>query len=88
MSPFEIIMLACFGFAWPFSIVRSWRSRTAKGKSIMFLIVVILGYASGVLHKVIYSWDKVVLLYILNLIMVSIDAAIYFRNKNIDRSVA
>lgn len=86
MSPFEIIMLTCFGFAWPFSIVRSWRSRTAKGKSIIFLTVVIIGYIAGILHKVIYSWDKVVLLYILNLIMVSIDAAIYFRNKNIDNS--
>ncbi len=86
MSPFEIGMLACFGSAWPFSIVRSWRSRTTKGKSLFFLVILIVGYLSGIIHKVVYSWDKVVLLYILNFAMVSIDTVIYFRNRKIDRA--
>jgi cyanate permease len=88
MSPFEIIMLACFGSAWPFSIARSWKSRTTKGKSIGFLIIILIGYTSGIVHKVFYSWDKVVLLYVLNLLMVSIDTVIYFRNKSIDQEAA
>ncbi|MBL8029238.1 MAG: hypothetical protein JNL74_22645, partial [Fibrobacteres bacterium] len=67
------------------SIARSWRSRTAKGKSIIFLFVVIVGYVAGIIHKVFYNWDKVILLYIINLTMVSIDAAIYYRNKSLDK---
>ena len=43
MSIFEIIMLVCFGAAWPFSIYRSYKSRENSGKSIAFLIVVFIG---------------------------------------------
>ena len=51
-SIYEAIMLICFGAAWPFSIVRSWRSRTSKGKSIFFLCVVEVGYAAGIMNKI------------------------------------
>lgn len=83
-SPFEAAMLICFGAAWPFSIIKSWTSRTTKGKSLAFLLILIVGYTSGIIHKVVYSFDKVILLYILNFIMVGIDTAIYFRNRGID----
>ena len=35
---FEILMLVCFGLSWPFNIAKSWKSRTAKGKSLIFEI--------------------------------------------------
>ena len=35
---FEVIMLCCFGASWPFNIARSIRSRTAKGKSLTFVM--------------------------------------------------
>lgn len=84
MSPFEIVMLVCFGAAWPFSIYRSWASRSTSGKSILFLIVVMVGYVAGILHKLYFHYDMVIFLYALNLIMVAIDAGLFFRNKRLE----
>ncbi len=83
MSPFEIIMLLCFGAAWPFSIYKSYKSRKNTGKSIVFLYVVVAGYIAGILHKIIYSYDPVIFLYALNSIMVTVDILLYYRNKKI-----
>ena len=81
MSIFEVIMLVCFGAAWPFSIYKSYKSRSNAGKSIFFLLVVLIGYSSGILHKLIYNFNSVIYLYILNFCLVSIDIILYFRNK-------
>ncbi len=81
---FEIIMLVCFGAAWPFSIYKSYKSRSNAGKSIFFLLVVSTGYLSGVLHKLIYSFDSVIYLYMLNFCLVLTDIILYFRNKRIN----
>jgi len=84
MSIFEAIMLICFGTAWPFSIYKSYTSRSNAGKSIFFLLVVLTGYLSGMLHKLIYSFDPVIYLYMLNFCLVSTDIILYFRNKRIN----
>ena len=76
-------MLFCFGFAWPLSIYRSYKSRTNSGKSISFLCVIFLGYVSGTLHKIIYNFDLVIILYILNGLMVLADILLYYRNKRL-----
>jgi hypothetical protein len=83
MSPFEVIMLLCFGAAWPVSIVKSYKARVNSGKSVMFLFIIVVGYISGIIHKLIYSHDAVIFLYILNSIMVSIDICLYYRNKRL-----
>jgi len=80
-SPFEILMLVCFGAAWPFSIYRSLKSRSNSGKSLVFLILVVVGYAAGVLHKLFYNYDYVIFLYMLNADMVSTDIVLYLRNR-------
>lgn len=80
MSIFEAIMLLCFGAAWPLSIAKSYKSRSAAGKSPYFLIVIIIGYIAGIINKVLYSNDIIMYLYILNLLMVSTDLALYYRN--------
>ena len=80
MSVFEIIMLLCFGAAWPFSIYKSYTSRKNAGKSVIFLLIVLVGYAAGVLHKIFHSLDFVIYLYILNGAMVIADIGIYYRN--------
>jgi hypothetical protein len=85
MSIFEIIMLLCFGAAWPSSIHKSWVSRTSKGKSLFFLIIVLVGYGAGILHKIFYSMDWVILFYVINGVMVCIDMGLYFRNSALDR---
>lgn len=82
-SIYEIMMLACFGLAWPVSIAKSWVSRHNEGKSIIFLYIIFLGYISGTMHKSLYSFDKVIFLYILNGLMVFADILIYYRNKKL-----
>jgi hypothetical protein len=85
MSLFEIIMLICFGSAWPFSIYKSWTARTNKGKSLWFLLIVLVGYVSGIIHKVQYNYDPVVFLYALNGSMVLVDMTVYARNRRLHR---
>jgi uncharacterized membrane protein len=83
MSIFEIIMLVCFGLAWPLSIYKSYTSKSIEGKSILFLAVILIGYISGVIHKALYASDMVIVLYIINGLMVTVDMLLYFRNKKL-----
>lgn len=83
MSVFEIFMLMCFGFAWPAAIHKSIKSKSIEGKSLLFIYVIFFGYVFGILHKVIYHYDVVIFLYIINLIMVGTDLILYYRNKRI-----
>lgn len=86
MSIFEIGMLVGFGLAWPFSIYRSYTSRQNNGKSLLFLFVILFGYISGILHKIFYSFDPVIYLYIINSIMVSIDILLFYHNKHLTKN--
>jgi hypothetical protein len=90
MSVFEIMLLVCFGAAWPVSIYKSLKTRAVAGKSLFFLIIVLMGYAAGVLHKLIFHYDLVIYLYALNALMVSVDIVLYLRNRlyHIRRSLA
>ncbi|MGI6212623.1 MAG: hypothetical protein ACOYJJ_08590 [Anaerovoracaceae bacterium] len=86
----EIGMLLAFGFSWPFNIYKSWKSRTAKGKSILFEVVVVIGYTIGLTGKFIAYANTGVLaysvwFYIADIVMVLIDAALYVRNVQLDR---
>ncbi|MCW4022567.1 MAG: hypothetical protein ACOWW1_04450 [archaeon] len=81
MSIFEIIMLLCFGAAWPFSIRRSIVSKSITGKSFAFLLIIWVGYLAGILHKIFYHPDIVVVFYAINLTMVTVDTALFLRNK-------
>lgn len=85
MSIFEALMLICFGFSWPCSIYISFKSKSTKGKSVLFLIIVNLGYIFGIMHKIFYNLDLVLILYCLNFFMVSLDIAIYFRNYLLEK---
>jgi hypothetical protein len=79
MSFFEAAMLICFGASWPLSIAKALRTRQVAGKSRAFLLVVFAGYLCGITHKLLYSLDWVVSLYILNALMVLIDFTLYVR---------
>ena len=84
MSIFEITMLICFGAAWPASIYRSYVSRTTSGKSLLFLIIIDIGYIAGIIHKISNDRDPVIYLYIVNGIMVFADIMLYWRNRRIE----
>lgn len=81
----EGLMLGCFGLSWPLNVVKSLRSRSAKGKSIFFEIVIICGYLCGICGKL-YSgaYNIVLALYFINLFVVSIDLVLTIRNKRLD----
>jgi len=81
VSVFEIVMLVCFGAAWPVSIYKSVKTRQVAGKSLPFLVIIVVGYIAGILHKIFFHFDLVIYLYILNAVMVSIDIALYLRNR-------
>ena len=84
----EITMLLCFGCSWPFNIMKSYRVRTTTGKSLGFLILIMVGYGVGILSKLVnpngYHW-YVMMFYVLDLTLVSIDFVLYFRNRRLDR---
>ena len=83
---FETLMLICFGCSWPISVVKSYRARTAKGKSVVFTYAIIVGYICGIMSKITGgNINYVLALYVINLIMVSVDMALYFRNRKLDR---
>lgn len=86
----EIGMLVAFGCSWPFNIIKSWRSRTAKGKSVIFEFIVVFGYLVGLAGKLITYhttgvWAWSIWFYIADIAMVSADIVLYFRNTALDR---
>ena len=93
---FEIVMILSFGASWPFNVVKSYRARTAKGKSPAFMLLIILGYIAGIISKFLneaYMADfaekwYVLFFYFLNLGMVAADFALYLRNRRLDRIAA
>lgn len=84
----EILMLVCFGFSWPINAVKSLKARTAKGKSLTFLIFILCGYIAGITGKLInpngFKW-YVLFFYFFNAFFVAMDTVLYFRNKKLDR---
>lgn len=87
MSQFlEAVMVVLFGISWPLNIMKSLKSRTAKGKSLPFLIFIWVGYIAGIASKLVSgNITYVFVFYVLNLIMVSIDFCLYFRNVRLDK---
>ena len=86
----EIGMLVAFVCSWPFNIIKSWRSRTAKGKSVVFAFIVVFGYLVGLLGKLITyartgAWAWSIWFYLADIAMVSVDIVLYFRNTVLDR---
>ena len=79
---FEALMMISFGLAWPFSIYKSLKSKTVKGKSLYFMIVVFVGYICGILFKIFGNTDLVILLYIMNTILVGIDILLYLKYQH------
>ena len=79
-------MLVCFGISWPFNIAKSLKSRTAKGKSVAFELCIIIGYVCGLAGKFIGgNVTYVVIVYVLDLLMVTTDLILTLRNKVLDR---
>jgi hypothetical protein len=85
---FEALMIISFGVSWPTNIIKSYRTRSTKGKSVLFLIFILSGYIFGIISKMISnSITYVFIFYIINAVMVSIDIILYFRNRGLDKTL-
>lgn len=73
LSIFEIGMLVCFAASWPAAIIKTYRSKNPGGKSILFALLIILGYLCGAAHKILYQPDLVYWLYVFNMLLVATD---------------
>ncbi len=89
----EIIMIVSFGASWPLNVLKSWRARTVKGKSLPFLCLIFFGYIAGIASKLVNEtymasigekW-YVLFFYVLNLVMVGADLCLYARNYRLDK---
>lgn len=81
----EAVMLICFGISWPVSVYKSWTSRKTGGKSLFFLILIGTGYVVGMVGKIIFNFNWVVGVYLINTIFVTTDIILYFRNRKIEK---
>ena len=92
----EIVMIVSFGASWPMNVIKSYRARTTKGKSLGFLLLILFGYVAGIASKLVNEtymatisekW-YVLFFYVLNFIMVFVDFMLYIRNARLDRESA
>ncbi len=74
-------MLICFGAAWPFSIYRMLKTKKSQGKSVPFLIVLLVGYLSGILFQYFGERNMIICLYVLNALMVTIDFSLTLKYR-------
>lgn len=90
----EAVMIFCWGLSWPVSIHKSWVSKTAKGKSIVFEIFIWFGYVCGIVRKIIqinaggsFNWlfYLAFVFYCINITEVTIDMILWKRNRKLDQ---
>lgn len=82
----ETIMLICFGISWPLSLYKNIKAKTAKNMSLGFILMITLGYIAGIGAKLYCkNYTYVLIIYFFNLIVVSMNIAVYFINKNFDK---
>ncbi len=84
---FECAMVICFGISWPTSLYKSIKSKTAKGKSLVFECFIFLGYICGIAGKLItHNITYVFIFYLINICMITADLIFYFRNVKLDKA--
>ena len=90
----EIIMIVSFCASWPLNVMKSYRARTTKGKSLAFLLLIFFGYIAGNTSKrvneaymasIASKW-YVLFFYVLNFLMVGADLVLYARNYRLDKA--
>ncbi len=83
-SMFEAMMLICFGFSWPFAIIKTVKVKNPAGKSYVFLFLIIIGYIAGCLYKITGKFDFVFWLYLLNGLLVATDTVLclHYQHRN------
>lgn len=84
-SMLEATMLICFGLSWPINTMKAFKARSAKNMSLPFILLIIFGYVAGISAKLLMNQNNYVLVvYFINLAVVTLNLMVYFRNKRLD----
>lgn len=78
----EALMVLAFGISWPINTYKSFKSKSAEGKSLLFSVIILVGYFFGIYGKIVSGNINYVFgFYILNVTFVCLDLAISLNNK-------
>ena len=53
----------------------------------MFMLLILMGYVFGIVHKVLYDFNWVIWAYVALFCLVAVDIALYFRNRRRERTL-
>lgn len=82
----ESTMLICFGLSWPMNLTKNIKAKSAKNMSLQFILLIIFGYVAGITAKIYtHRFNYVLVVYLLNLVVVSANVIVYFINRRYDR---
>lgn len=82
----ESTMLICFGLSWPMNLAKNIKAKSARNMSLQFILLIITGYIAGISAKIYnHRFNYVLVVYLLNLIVVSANVVVYFINCRYDR---
>ena len=89
----EATMIVLFGISWPFNLAKSIKTKTTKGKSLLFLCLIDAGYIAGITSKFVsttFDWSTdwwIFMVYVINFTFVTLDLIVYFVNKNREKKL-
>lgn len=82
----ESVMLICFGLSWPMNLAKNIKAKSAKNMSLQFILLIIVGYIAGISAKLYnHRYNYVLVVYLLNLVVVSANVIVYFINCQYDK---
>ena len=90
----EAVMIILFGISWPFNLLKSIRSKSTKGKSLLFLVLIDVGYIAGLTSKFFsetFVWSTdwwIFVIYSINFTLVTADLVVYFLNRSREKKIA
>ena len=85
----EAAMLICFGSSWPVAVAKAYKSRTAKGVSLVSSTLILSGYMFGIIYKILSNQISYVLIfYFFNFFIVLIHCVLIYRNILLDKKQA
>ena len=89
MSPLlEAFMLVCFSLSWRINVMKAIKARSAKSMSLPFILLIISGYIAGIGAKLLsHQINYVLVVYFVNLAIVTVNLIVYFRNRQLDRHI-
>ena len=83
---FKFLWYCALEYLGQYRFINQLNQRLQKGKSLLFIFMIWIGYVFGIVSKVLSgSINYVLFFYVLNITIVSIDIIVFFRNSKLDR---